>query len=77
MSERTFRGWARRYGSEAEDGLLDHRLGRRSGRTVPDAAATEVARRYRDRYAGFTVKHFHEHLVRGHAFKWGYSWSQR
>ena len=25
-----------------------------------------------ERYAGFTVKHFHEHLVRSHGFRWGY-----
>jgi hypothetical protein len=28
----------------------------------------------RERYQGFTVKHFHEHLVRDHGFGWGYTW---
>jgi hypothetical protein len=38
------------------------------------AEAEEVERLYRERYAGFTAKHFHEHLVRGHGFRWGYTW---
>jgi hypothetical protein len=33
-----------------------------------------VERLYRERYKGFTVKHFHEHLVRDHGFGWGYTW---
>ena len=76
MSERTFRRWTRRFEEEGEDGLLDRRLGRRSGRAVPDAEAEEVERLYRERYAGFTAKHFHEHLVRGHGFRWGYTWTK-
>ena len=61
---------------EGEDGLLDRRLGRRSGRAVPDDEAEEVERLYRERYAGFTAKHFHEHLVRRHGFRWGYTWTK-
>jgi hypothetical protein len=30
----------------------------------------EVARLYRDRYGGFTAKHFHEHLVSERQFAW-------
>src|SRR5258708_10896351 len=29
---------------------------------------------YRDAYRGWNVKHFHEHLVRDHGFRWGYTW---
>ena len=29
---------------------------------------------YRDGYRGWNVKHFHEHLVRDHNFRWGYTW---
>jgi hypothetical protein len=25
-------------------------------------------------YLGWNVKHFHEHLVRDHGFRWGYTW---
>ncbi len=31
---------------------------------------------YRTRYAGFTAKHFHEHLVQRHGFAWGYTWTK-
>jgi hypothetical protein len=31
---------------------------------------------YRERYRGFTVKHFHEHLVKDHGFGWGYTWTK-
>ena len=74
VSERTFRRWTRRYEEEGEAGLLDRRLGKASGRRVPVDRAEEVERLYRERYQGFTVKHFHEHLVKDHGFGWGYTW---
>ena len=74
VSERTFRRWTRRYDEEGEAGLLDRRLGKASGRRVPADRAEEVERLYRERYQGFTVKHFHEHLVKDHGFGWGYTW---
>jgi transposase len=74
VSERTFRRWTRRYEEDGEAGLLDGRLGKASGRRVPTDRAQEVERLYRERYPGFTVKHFHEHLVRDHGFGWGYTW---
>ena len=74
VSERTFRRWTRRYEEEGEAGLLDRRLGKASGRRVPADRAEEVERLYRERYQGFTVKHFHEHLVKDHGFGWGYTW---
>src|SRR5271167_1059061 len=68
VSERTFRRWTRRYEEEGEAGLLDRRLGKASGKRVPVDRAEEVGRLYRERYQGFTVKHFHEHLVKDHGF---------
>jgi len=76
MSERTLRRWARRFEEDGEEGLVDRRLGRRSGRAVPDEAAAEVERLYRERYCGFTAKHFHEHLVVDYGFRWGYTWTK-
>ena len=74
VSERTFRRWTRRYEEEGEAGLLDRRLGKASGKRVPVDRAEEVERLYRERYQGFTVKHFHEHLIKDHGFGWGYTW---
>ena len=71
---RTFRRWTRRYEEEGESGLVDRRLGKASGRRVPSDRAEEVERLYRERYSGFTVKHFPEHLVKDHGFGWGYTW---
>ena len=71
VSERTFRRWTRRYEEEGEAGLLDRRLGKASGKRVPVDRAEEVERLYRERCQGFTVKHFHEHLVKDHSFGWG------
>ena len=76
VSERTFRRWTRAYDEEGEAGLLDRRLGKASGRRVPADRAEEVERLYRERYQGFTVKHFHEHLVKDHGFGWGYTWTK-
>jgi hypothetical protein len=62
---------------EAGDaGLLDRRFGKAAGTRVPSDWAEEVERLYRERYQGFTVKHFHEHLVRYHGFGWGYTWTK-
>jgi transposase len=76
VGERTFRRWRDRYEEEGEVGLLDRRLGQVSGKRVPAADAAAVEALYRTRYAGFTAKHFHEHLVRDHTFAWGYTWTK-
>src|SRR6202034_121892 len=76
VTERTFRRWTRRYEEEGESGLVDRRLGKASGKRVPVDRAEEVARLYRERYQGFTVKHLHEHLVKDHGFGWGYTWTK-
>src|SRR5438045_8586108 len=50
MSERTFRRWSRRFEEDGEEGLIDRRIGRRSGRAVPDCEGEEVERLDRERY---------------------------
>lgn len=76
VGERTFRRWCRRHEDDGEAGLLDRRLGKVSGKRVPGEREAEVEALYRDRYRGFTAKHFHEHLVRDHGFGWGYTWTK-
>jgi transposase len=76
VSERTFRRWRDRYDEAGEAGLLDRRLGKTSGRRVPVDRAEEVEALHRERYQGFTVKHFHEHLVKDHGFGCGYTWTK-
>jgi len=76
IGERTFRRWRQRFDDEGEAGLLDRRLGKASGKRVPSDRSDEVEALYRTRYAGFTAKHFHEHLVKEHNFSWGYTWTK-
>src|SRR3984957_11841982 len=64
--EDILKGLERKDDEEGEAGLLDRRLGKASGRRVPADRAEEVERLYRERYQGFTVKHFHEHLIKDH-----------
>lgn len=73
VSERTFRRWRDRLGDEGPAGLADRRIGKPSGRR---AAADEILRMlglYREHYAEFTVKHFHEQLVKRHDWRLGYT----
>jgi transposase len=76
IGERTFRRWCQRFEEDGEEGLLDRRLGKASGKRVPVDGQAEVEALYRTRYSGFTAKHFHEHLVADHNFAWGYTWTK-
>ncbi len=51
-------------------------MGKPSPKRVPAAAAEEIETLYRERYRGFTAKHFHEHAVSKHGLRWGYSWTK-
>jgi transposase len=76
LSERSFRRWYQRYEEEGQDGLLDRRLGKPSPRRVPEEWADRVEQLYLERYAGFTARHFWEHLVKDHGFPFSYSWAK-
>jgi len=76
IGERTFRRWRQRYEDDGEAGLLDRRLSKVSGKRVPPEREAEIEALYKTRYAGFTAKHFHEHLVCDHQFTWGYTWTK-
>jgi transposase len=76
IDERTFRRWRQRFEEDGQAGLLDRRLGKASGRRVPIDREHEVEALYRERYSGFTAKHFHEHLVARHNFAWSYTWTK-
>jgi transposase len=76
IGERTFRRWRDRYEEAGEAGLMDRRLGKASAKRVPAARCDEIEALYKARYAGFTARHFHEHLVRHHGFGWSYTWTK-
>jgi hypothetical protein len=74
VSERQFRRYRDRYEEDGLDGLVDGRLGRPSPKRVPTREVGLMLDLYRHSYRGWNVKHFHEHLVRDHGFRWGYTW---
>lgn len=74
VSERQFRRYRDRYEEDGLDGLVDGRLGRPSAKRVPRREVGLMLDLYRHSYRGWNVKHFHEHLVRHHGFRWGYTW---
>lgn len=73
MSERSFRRWHTRWLEEGEAGLRDRRIGQPSPRRMDGPAKAEVCRLFREVYPDHTVKHFHEQLVKRHAYRLGYT----
>jgi transposase len=76
MSERTFRRWRDRYEDQGAPGLLDRRLGKASARRAPVDQVDAVLSLYRERYGGFTARHFHDKLRQHHGFTLGYTWTR-
>lgn len=72
-SVRTYQRWAERYAQEGEAGLGDRRIGKPSPRRAPEEEIERMLGLYRDKYSDFTVKHFHEKLVKRHNYKLGYT----
>ncbi len=73
IGERTFRRWRDRLRDEGPSGLADRRLGKPSARRAGVAEIARMLDLYRGSYADFTVKHFHEQLVKRHGYKLGYT----
>lgn len=72
ISERTFRRWRDRYREAGLEGLADGRL----APSLRRASMAEIERMlglYRELYRGFTVKHFHEQLLKRHNYTLGYT----
>ena len=72
ISERTFRRWRDRHREAGLSGLDDRRLAP-SLRRAPVAEIERMLGLYQDLYRGFTVKHFHEQLVKRHNYSLGYT----
>ena len=73
ISERSFRRWRDRLREEGPSGLSDRRLGKPSARRAGVAEIAAMLDLYKGSYADFTVKHFHEQLVKRHGYKLGYT----
>jgi len=76
-SPRTLRRWRDRFETHGHAGLLDRRLLRPSKRRVPPAQLELVLRLYRERYAGFNVRHFHQIARRDHGVTVSYTFTKQ
>ena len=77
ISVRTFLRKRDRQEEEGFDGRYDRRLGMVSSKKALDNEIEEVSRWYRERYRGFSVKHFHEYAQREHDLRYGYTWTKK
>ncbi len=73
MSGRNFRRLCVRYEDDGIEGLRDRRIGKVSPRRAPERELKRMHDLYRERYRDFTVKHFHEQLLRRHGYKLCYT----
>jgi hypothetical protein len=73
LSGRHFRRLCIRYEEDGIEGLRDRRIGKVSPWRAPERELERMRELYRERYADFTVKHFHEQLVRRHGYKLCYT----
>ena len=73
ITVRTFQRWTGRFMSDGEAGLADRRRDRPSPKRAPAAELERMLGLYRDKYADFTVKHFHEQMQKRHGYVLGYT----
>lgn len=73
ISARHFRRLRSRYEECGAEGLRDRRLGRASHRRAAESELARMRRLYREEYADFSVKHFHEELLKRHNYTLGYT----
>jgi transposase len=74
MSVRNMQRKRQAYIERGYDGLFDQRRGKRSIHRVAMATAERVLALYRDEYADFNVRHFHEKLRESEDIRLSYSW---
>jgi len=74
VSDRTMRRWRERLEEHGYSGLADRRKGKASFRRVPLKTVEKVLGLYREKYADFNVRHFHEKLREEHGIELSYTW---
>ena len=72
-SPRTLRRWRERYETHGYIGLVDKRRHRPSIRRVAAPEVGRLLQRYRERYQGFNVRHFHQIARQEHGVTVSYS----
>ena len=74
MSVRNMQRKRQGYIDHGYDGLFDRRRGKNSYHRIPMETAEKVLALYRDQYADFNVRHFHEKLQEVEGIPLSYSW---
>ena len=73
VSYRTMKRWKERYRTQGYDGIFDRRKRCPSPKRAPLDELETILGLYRDKYMGFNVRHFWEHLKEDHGIKRGYT----
>ena len=73
VTARTMRRWRVRYQQYGVQGLQDRRRVDRSPHSVPEAELKRWFQLYRERYAGYNLRHFYAVLKRAHRVRWSYT----
>lgn len=76
VSVRHFLRLRDRYDEDGLAGLKNRGFGRVSKRRATAAEVKRVTALYRQKYAGFNVRHFHEFAKSEHGLKRGYTWTK-
>jgi len=73
LSPRTVRRWREKFDESGIDGLYDGRRQSPSDRALPGKELQKWLRLYRERYAGYNVRHFCSIARRQHGLTWSYT----
>ena len=74
VHERTFRRYVNRYEEAGLDGLIDKRLSQVSHRKAPTDEVLRLETLYRERYDGWSIKHFYSFYRDRHGGTRSYTW---
>jgi transposase len=74
VTPRTIHRWKVHFERHGYDAFIDRRRQHPSPKRVPLKVVEKVLRLYRERYADFHVKHFHEKLITEHGVGQSYTW---
>lgn len=77
LSARTVRRWRRRLEVYGYNGLFDRRRRVPSPRRAPVAEVQRLLALYREHYAGFNVRHFHQLARREHGVRFCYAFVKK
>lgn len=74
VCERTFRRYIDRYEEAGMEGLMDKRISEVSSRRAPVDEVLRLEALYKERYDGWSVKHFFERYQDEHKGQRSYTW---